>query len=174
MTINGFSHNSYVCTPGPCIGTSGGLFQQRWFCPSSCGTFTGTACSSSGSAGWDSVTFTVPMPHAAPSPTFRHPATGVLYRYMMFHMGQKTQPPPPPAPDCGGSGLFGSIGIDFSNDGLAWTAYAGNPVLTDTTWSQTLGFAAGSSIEKGEVVYYNGTYYLMGIVATILPGALNS
>lgn len=166
------THNSSGGCPGggSCDTVESLAFRQQYYCPNfPCGTYNANFCGKT-PPGWDSAAVTVPMPRSASSYVFWNPDNGAYYPHAMFHMSQAI-------PGCNGtqgSGLFGSFGIDFSYDGRNWIQYSHNPVLTDSKLSASpLSFPAGSSAEKGEVIFYNNIYYMMAIVANTSSGCEN-
>ncbi len=172
--FEGLSYNQSGLCPGDggCDGTGSFRHVHTYVSPPQ--QLTGYSCGLPAPYGWDSVYYTVPYPMAAQSPVFRNPDNGLYYPFAMFHMSQASACLP-------SSGSLGSIGMDFSNDGLSWTAYSGNPVLNDPQWA-ALGFQPPepcgpspnasncSSVEKSSIVLLNGTFYMAATVANRSPG----
>jgi predicted GH43/DUF377 family glycosyl hydrolase len=68
----------------------------------------------------------------------------VLYHNSKYHMWYG-----------GGKGSVGSIGYAYSDDGIAWTKYSGNPVLVPGDSS-----AFDASLGGGYVLFYSGKFHM--------------
>ena len=162
---------------------------EPWYNPATqevANLFCGLQSTEEGYWPWDSQEHNTPSVLYNSVPTFRNPDTGLYHNFLMSFEGQHVawySYPTEPCPDTTPPGqTYGSVGIAFSDDGLSWVPYSGNPVLLDTNLATIVG--PGSSIVNQDIVYVNENnvwaIYLIGLIPSYLasqpntPGALGT